>query len=228
MSKRLLTYDLGKRAIYNYFVLDSSDNRTANLDIVNAWYPQTAKQEEIFILQKLLSIAHGKDGERFELSEYQFQLAFMVSDYKAVYKKTGELVGYQRDRDAIRRAINRFQDFEARGLVEGQPANLSVTFSGRLALEEKLYGSQRDIQKAQEVFAQLSQSILDIARQQNNNSDEIAQQLKEIIEFLKNQTSPSVGQVLSTIDTTASLFEKIKDGIPIAVNIISRLVSLIA
>ena len=44
--------DVGKRDVYTYHVLNSTQSTKVDMNVVEAWFPKTAHQEEIFILNK--------------------------------------------------------------------------------------------------------------------------------------------------------------------------------
>lgn len=120
--------DIGKRAIYNYHVNDSLINEKVSMDIVKNWYPQNFHQKEIFILNKMKELCDGLDGVDIRMTQQTLPLLFMTEEWTET--KDGR---YRQDKSQIlKRAQNRFDDFEHRGYITGNYGCLQFTFSGML------------------------------------------------------------------------------------------------
>lgn len=146
--------DVGKRAIYNYHVNNSVDNKKVSMDIVRNWYPTNFHQKEIFILSKMKELCDGLDGTDIEMTEQTLPLLFMTEEWTET--KDGK---YQQDkRQILRRAKNRFDDFEHRGYITGSYGCLQFTFSGMEKLEEYVDVKPDVTAQIQEIIEELKRS----------------------------------------------------------------------
>ncbi len=231
MSSNLTKIDVGKRAIYNYHVLGDKNNSKTNMQIVDAWYPKTAHQEEIYILNNLLKLANGRDGEYIELSEYTFLLAFMTAGDIPKMDESGNLLGYRKNANAVQQALLRFEDFSNRKLVTGKPLYLAVNFAGKLELEDQI-----SLSKVQNEY--ISQNIEDLLKILTGSTELLAdnvnliiKELRELEELIKEENRPSVAKTLSTTNDIASIIGMIAENVPIAaklgVNLVKTFVSTI-
>ena len=216
MPSKLTKIDIGKRAIYNYHVLGNKNNLKIDMQIVNAWYPQTAHQEEIYILNNLLKLANGRDGEYIELSEHTFPLAFMTAGSIPQTNESGELLGIKNNKNAIQQACLRFEDFSGRKLVTGKPLYLAVNFAGKLELEDQISLSRFQCADISQKLEELLRVLTESADLIENNTNAITNELLELKELIKEQGKPSVIKALSTTNDIASVLSVIIDIVPAA------------
>lgn len=219
MPSKLTRIDVGKRAIYNYHVLGNKNNSKTNMQIVDAWYPKTAHQEEIYILNNLLKLANGRDGEYIELNEHTFSLAFMTAGDILQIDESGNFLGFRKNDNAIQQAFYRFEDFSNRKLVTGKPLYLAVTFTGKLELEDQI-----SLSKAQNEY--ISQNIEDLLKILTGSTELLSDnvnlfitELRKLEELIKEANRPSVNKTLSMTNDITSILSTIVEKTPIAVKL---------
>lgn len=132
-SKSGAKINIGLRSIYNFHV-GNDLHRRVNMDVVEEWYPANTVQQEYYILKRIRELASGKDGYKVYLKNpeniaalYMTYItpAYTTSDGKTRYSRKPEYLA-----ESVQRARERFADMNRRGLVSGNAASPSVTFSG--------------------------------------------------------------------------------------------------
>ena len=228
MPSNLTKIDIGKRAIYNYHVLGSKNNSKINMQIVDAWYPKTAHQEEIYILNNLLKLANGRDGEDIELSEHTFPLAFMTAGDIPEKDELGNLLGYRKNDNAVQQAVLRFEDFSNRKLVTGNPLCLVVNFAGKLELENQISFSKAQNEYISQNIEELLKILTGGTELLADNVNLIIKELRELEELIKEENRPSVAKTLSTTNDIASIIGMIAEKAPIVAQLGINLVNTFA
>ena len=228
MSSNLTKIDVGKRAIYNYHVLGNKNNSKMNMQIVDAWYPKTAYQEEIYILNNLLKLANGRDGEYIELSEHTFSLAFMTAGDIPKMDESGNLLGFRKNGNAVQQALLRFKDFSNRQLVTGKPLYLAVTFAGKLELEDQISLSKAQNEYISQNIEELLKILTGSTELLADNVNLIIKELRELKELIKEENRPSVAKTLSTTNDITSIIGVIAEKAPIVAQLGINLVKTIA
>lgn len=219
--------DVGKRDIYAYHVLNSTQSIKVDMKVVEAWFPKTAHQEEIFVLNKLLSLANWMDGQYISFTAHTLPLAFMTTCSKPNYNKAGEFLGYMHNKEAPSLAVSRFNNFAARGLVEGRPNCFAVSFSGRLKLEEQVNISDSCCAEIADSILTLRETIDSSIEYHNKNTELLMDNMKRLIELLEGQNKPTVKNFLSVANDTTSLFSSAVSVAPAVVSVIKKIISLL-
>lgn len=219
--------DVGKRDVYTYHVLNSTQSTKVDMNVVEAWFPKTAHQEEIFILNKLLSLSNWRDGQYISFTERTLPLAFMTAYSKLNYNKAGELLGYMPNKEAVNLAVSRFNDFSARGLISGRANYFAVSFSGKLELEERVDIPDSRCAEIANSILTLRETINSSIEYHNKDTELLMDNLKRLIELLEGQNKPSVKNFLSVANDTTSLFSSAVSVAPSVVSVIKKIISLL-
>lgn len=219
--------DVGKRDVYTYHVLNSTQSTKVDMNVVEAWFPKTAHQEEIFILNKLLSLANWRDGQYISFTRRTLPLAFMTACSKPNYNKAGELLGYMPNKEAGNLAVSRFNDFSARGLISGRANYFAVSFSGKLELEERVDISDSRCAEIANSILTLRETINSSIEYHNKDTELLMDNMKRLIELLEGQNKPTVKNFLSVANDTTSLFSSAVSVAPAVVSVIKKIISLL-
>ncbi len=218
--------DVGKRDVYTYHVLNSTQSTKVDMNVVEAWFPKTAHQEEIFILNKLLSLANWRDGQYISFTEHTLPLAFMTACSKPNYNKAGELLGYMPNKEAVSLAVSRFNDFAARGLISGRANYFAVNFSGKLELEERVNISDSRCAEIVDSLQRLTDAMKMETELHNACTKLLSNEINELLELLKKQDKPSAKNLLSVANDATSLCSFTAKAIPAALKVINGIIAL--
>lgn len=206
--------DIGKRAIYNYHVNNSLNNKKVSMDIVRNWYPTNFHQKEIFILSKMKELCDGLDGVGIKMTAQTLPLLFMTEEWTET--KDGK---YWQDKSQIlRRAKNRFDDFEHRGYITGNYACLQFTFSGMQKLEEY-------VEVKPDVNAQIQQ-IIDELDRNTNKAMEKYDSLIGILQDIKSEPK-RFSEYISDLGNIASIAGTIPAIVPQICGLLKNLVRIL-
>ena len=206
--------DIGKRAIYNYHVNDSLINEKVSMDIVKNWYPQNFHQKEIFILNKMKELCDGLDGVDIRMTQQTLPLLFMTEEWTET--KDGR---YRHDKSQIlKRAQNRFDDFEHRGYITGNYGCLQFTFSGMEKLEEYV-----------EIKPDVNEKIQQIIDELERNTDESIERYDKLINILQDiKSEPKrFSEYISDLGNIASIAGTIPTIVPRVGGLLSNLVRIL-
>lgn len=208
--------DIGLRAMYNYHVNKTLQNRRVDFEVVNIWKPADMRQEKIYILNRILEKAKGYDGKLVENKDVELPLLFLTAGWDKITLKNGE-IRFQLNRgQAIRRACSRFDDFKKSGLIEGNYSHIAITFTGKEMLEQIVDVDCSFAEKMDEFISEMRVYL----RESNQVSVEIEDLVKEIHNSVNRKTSK--GEILSsTVGNLANVIT-ILAGIPETVNVVSN------
>lgn len=218
--------DVGKRDVYTYHVLNSTQSTKVDMNVVEAWFPKTAHQEEIFILNKLLSLANWRDGQYISFTEHTLPLAFMTACSKSNYNKAGEFLGYMPNKEAVSLAVSRFNDFSARGLITGRANYFAVSFSGKLELEERVNISDSRCAEIVDSLQHLTDAIEMETEMRNVCTKVLSSEINELVELLKKKDKPSAKNLISVANDATSLCTFTAKAIPAALKVINGIIAL--
>ena len=226
----MLRFDIGSRRIYTYHVLGGVKNIGINMKIVEEWFPKTAKAMEIYILSDLLNRLGGEDSrwKRFETQE--FPLIFMTD--KFIRKEDAHRkVFYVDNKNALNEAIIRADDFCNRGLIKRQGNSLTVTFSGKRALEDLIAFSE----DAQSEVSKSIDAMVDLLAAQHKalmeSQAHLSLKLDEIVRIknaIENNQSAKISDVLSVTNDACSLIAHFTTAAPYLFGLLKGVIGVIS
>lgn len=199
--------DIGSRRIYTYHVLGEIKDIGIDMRIVEEWFPKTARAMEIYILSNLLKRIDGEDSRMRKFENREFPLIFMTDKFIRQKDRHGKDF-YVDNKNAIKEAIARANDFCRRGLLERNGNYLAVTFSGKRRLEELVYFSE----SARADMSRSIDAILNLLDTQHKELMEsqahLSLKLDEIINLknaIESNQSAKISDVLSVTNDACSL-----------------------
>ncbi len=132
-SKSGTKINIGLRSIYNFHVGNELHHRV-NMSVIKEWYPENTVQQEYYILKRIRELADGKDGHKVYLKTYENIASLYMTYITPSYTTPDGKTRYSRKQEylteSVQRARERFEDMKRRGLVSGDAASPSITFSG--------------------------------------------------------------------------------------------------
>ena len=127
-------YDVGKADAYRYY---NNVNGKVDQFLLDSWYPCSAVESQIFILNKIYNLAGKRDGVYVNIHDSQLSSLYLTCEYN-FDESTGKYI--KPSADSIRyRTKKRYDDFVYRHLILDKSINFAgLTFSGVLLLEKLL------------------------------------------------------------------------------------------
>lgn len=207
--------DIGLRAMYNYHVNKTLQNRKVDFEIVNIWNPVDIKQEKIYILNRILEKANDYDGKLIEIKDAELPLIFLTAGWDKITLKNGEIVFQPNKEQAIKRAYSRFYDFKRSGLIEGNYNRIAITFTGKEMLAQIVDMDCSFVERMDEFISEITIYL----RESSQINVKIADLTKEIHDSINRKASKR--EILSsTVGNLANIMTAII-GLPETIGVVS-------